>query len=223
MWRKRKVHLNPIDVEIVRDGFLICEGSTLKYTLSHEGDKNPFKRGLFVPVLYLFKVHRNHPMKVQISELGRAYLYPDKDFKRSHPKRMPAEVYKDRMDWDITTFLMVPFTNGEFGTGWKKYEIPGGFTSDLGVTRDSTFLYARGGDIHSQDSLTVLRVMPSQVVAYLNDWMYDGREIISHNKTFDQKLEGRVSVPNQIRGEILPKIAETLERKYKTRLLFKKY
>jgi hypothetical protein len=202
MWRKRKICLDPVDVEIVRNGFLICEGSTLQYTFLLNKDKNPFKRSLFVPVLYLFKAHKNHPIRVQSSELGRVRLYPDRD---------------------SITFLMVPFTEGDFGTAWNKYEIPSGFIPDSGIARDSTLLYTNGGNIHIQDSLTVLRVMPSQVIVYLSGWMYEGRKIISHDKTFDQKLEGRVYVPDQTRGEILPRIAKTLERKYKTRLLFKEY
>lgn len=218
MWKRHKVHVGHVDVEILRDGFLICEGSTLKYAFLQE--ENPFKRSLFIPTLYLFKVHRNHPLRVQSSGWGHIYLYPDKDFKKSHPRRMPAEVYEDKMDWDITTFLMVPFTEGDFGTVWNKHEIPGGFTSDSGITRDSTLLYVNEGGIHPQDSLTALRVMPSQVVAYLNGWMYEGRKIISHDKTFDQKLEGRISIPDQIIREVLPKIAEVLEENYKTRLTF---
>lgn len=219
MWRRQKIHTDPVDVEIFRDGFLICEGSTLAF-LDKEDVNNPFQRSLWIPVLYLFKVHRNHPLRVQSSELGHIYLYPDKEFKSP---RMPGEVYENKMDWDITTFLMVPFTGGDFGTVWNKYEIPGGFTSDLGIVKDSTLIYINAGNMHTQDCLTILYVMPSQVVAYLNGWMYDGRNIISHDKTFDQKLEGRVSVPNQTRREILPKIAKTLERNYKTRLLFERY
>jgi len=218
MWKKDRFHVGLVDSEIIQKGFLMLEGSTLQYSFQ-KGQEIPFERHFWTPTVYLFKVHRDNPLLVQSSGTGSLYVYPAKELKKKN-QRMPSEVYQDKNAWDITTFLMLPFLDGDFGS-WHQYKIPDGFTSVSGEKGEGSLLYLNHGSIHVQDSLVAFNLMPSQVISYLNHWMYEGRKINSHEKTFNQKLEGMVSVPHPTRFNVLQEITSELEKNYRTRLSFK--
>ncbi len=153
---------------------------------------------------------------------GNLHIWPLSDIRSSKKNyRFPMEVYKDKLNYDLATFMMVPYniTN----SGWKKYEISNGFVSIEGKKSNASLLYAnRNTSLHSQDELIISHVMPSQVSSHLNHWMYEGRNIISHEKTFNQKLEGKVEVPLEIGKNLFSEITKTLEERYKTKLTFRR-
>ena len=220
-WRKYKSRIELVDSKIVKDDFLVAEGFTLAYSfLSKDEKQNPFKKDLWAPIFYIFKAHKNHPLRVLITD-GHLYIWPLSDINSSKKNyRFPMEIYKDKLNYDLTTFMMVPYniTNSR----WKEYEIPNGFVSVDGKKSNASLLYAnRNTSLHSQDELIISHVMPSQVWGHLNHWMYEGRNIISHEKTFNQKLEGKVEVPLEIRKNLFSEITKTLEERYKTKLTFR--
>ena len=221
-WIKRKIDLSVVDSKIIKDDFIVAEGSTLAYSfLSKDEKENPFKRSLWAPIFYIFKVHKNHPMRV-LSDNGHLHVWPLSDINSSKKNyRFPMEIYKDKLNYDLTTFMMVPYniTNSR----WKEYEIPNGFVSVDGKKSNASLLYANcNAGLHPQDELIISQVMPSQVRGHLNHWMYEGRNIISHEKTFNQKLEGKVEVPSEIRKNLFSEITKTLEERYKTKLTFRR-
>jgi len=220
-WRKYKSRIELVDSKIVKDDFLVAEGFTLAYSfLSKDEKQNPFKKDLWAPIFYIFKAHKNHPLRVLITD-GHLYIWPLSDINSSKKNyRFPMEIYKDKLNYDLTTFMMVPYniTNSR----WKEYGIPNGFVSVDGKKSNASLLYAnRNTSLHSQDELIISHVMPSQVWGHLNHWMYEGRNIISHEKTFNQKLEGKVEVPLEIRKNLFSEITKTLEERYKTKLTFR--
>jgi len=165
---------------------------------------------------------KNHPLHIIHSGSANTHIYPLNEIKKKHP-RMPVEVYEDKMDYDLSVFMMLPFVGGSLGEAWKRYPIPEGFIPINGEKSEASLIYLdRGASLHQQDSLTVSHVMPSYVLRHLGDWMQDGRNIISHEKTFGQKLEGRVSVPLDVGKKIFGEITSNLESRYKTKLSFKR-
>ncbi|MBI2003862.1 hypothetical protein HYS72_00155 [Candidatus Pacearchaeota archaeon] len=218
----KKADLDFVDSKIIKDDFIVAQGSTMAYSfLSKDEKENSFKKSLWAPIFYIFKVHKNHPLKVLLNE-GNLRIWSLSDINSSRKEyRFPMEVYKDKLNHDLATFMMVPYdvTN----SGWKKYEIPNGFVSIDGKKSDASLLYAGyNTSLHSQDALIVSQVMHSQVLSHLDHWMYEGRKIISHEKTFNQKLEGRVEIPLEIGKNLFSEIAKTLEERYKTKLTFRR-
>src|SRR3989344_6287361 len=122
-WVKRKIDLDFVDSKIIKDDFLVAEGFTLAYSfLSKDEKQNPFKKDLWAPIFYIFKAHKNHPLRVLITD-GHLYVWPLSDINSSKKNyRFPMEIYKDKLNYDLTTFMMVPYniTNSR----WKEYEIP---------------------------------------------------------------------------------------------------
>lgn len=223
-WVKRKIDLDFVDSKIIKNDFIIAEGSTLAYSfLSKDEKQNPFKRSLWAPIFYIFRAHKNHPMKILINN-GNLHIWPVSDFNVSKKDfRFPMEIYKDKLNYDLATFMMVPYNYNITNSKWKKYEISEGFISVEGKKSSASLLYAdRNTSLHQQDTLTTSHVMPSQVLYHLGDWMQDGKRITSHEKTFNQKLEGRVEIPLEAGKKIFSEIAKTLEERYKTKLTFRR-
>lgn len=244
MWRGRKENLELVDSKIVTRDFIIAEGSTMSYNFLGEKN-NPFSKSIRAPIFYLFKVHKNHPLRIFSSSTNFVNIYPAKESKKSRP-RMPGEVYRDRMDYDLTTFLFLPFDINLGKSPWKKFSIEEGFSPEsvdsikeysgslrenkwlsefASLERDASLLYAEHGpSIHCQDSFhRVSEVMPSQVINHFFSWLREGKEIYSHEKTFNQRLEGSVKVPLERAREITWEVMNVLEKRYSTRLMFEGY
>jgi hypothetical protein len=236
MWKKEKSNLDFVDSKIIKRDFIVAEGSTLSYTFL-DGEKNPFERDIYSPIFYLFKVHRNHPIRIFHSGIGYSNVWPANENKKSLKNfRMPAEVVKDKMNYDLTTFMLVPFDINFEGNiqAWKKFLINDGFVSEEDspiidemrkTKQDVSLLYCpHGVSIHSQDYFHRLsEVMPSQVIKHFFSWLTEEKEITSHKQTFDKKLEGKVLVAPEIAREVTANIFKILEERYSTRLLFDRY
>jgi len=225
VWTRRKGDLELVDSKIVKEGFIIARGGQTVGPYFLEKDKNPFKRDFYIPVFYLFKVHRNHPLRILSSEINYVDIYPKNHGKINGKFRMPAEVYRDKMDYDLTTFLLSPFDVDESEiSSWEKYPLKESFISIDSERRDGCLLYLEHGlSIHSQDHLLASEVLSSQIMLHFFDWMYRGDIIISHDQTFDRKLEGRIEVPVDTAREVTAEVSRILETRYKTRLLFDRY
>jgi len=221
MWIKNKSLLEPLaDSKIVNRDYIVAIGTQTVGPEFIEKEKNPFQRNFFMPVFYLWKVHRNHPLKIFSPGLNYSHIYPV-----NGKNRVPAEVHRDRMAHDLTAFVLHPFAvEPDSSSNWEKFNIEKGFVAENGERRDANLLYLEHGwNIHNQDNLRVSEVMPSQVINHFFHWLYSGKEIHSHNKTFDQRLEGKIEVPIGRSRELTAKICGILEDRYKTRLSFKDY
>jgi len=221
MWTRKKGNIGPVDSKIVKRDFIIAESYGSSYGFLHKNEEsNPFKRSINVPMFYIFKVHKNHPMRIFSSSQSFTYIYPAKEDDKKKP-RMPAEVYDDRLDYDLAKFMLVPFNVNEKNIGkWEKTSIKEGFVSELGRRHDVSLLYGDyGASINGQDYLRrVSEVSPSKIINHFYSWLYEGGKIFSHNRTFNQKLEGRVDIPV---GNLIPEdLFRTLEKRYNTKLLF---
>ena len=235
MWVKRRTNLEPVDSKIVTRDFIVAEGSTISYNFLGEKN-NPFNRSIRVPIFYMFKVHKNHPLKVFSSSTNYIYIYPAKESKKSKP-RMPAEVYRDKMDYDLATFLFLPFDINLGKSHWKKFSIEEGFFPEIkdsikeysdnlrenkwlpefaSLSKKASLLYAKHGpSIHCQDSFhRVSEVMPSQLINHFFSWLREGKEIQTHDKTFDSRLEGNVGVSIERAREITWEVMNVLEKRW---------
>jgi len=225
MWRKTETHLNLVDSKIVTRDFIIAEGSSNSLDTFLDMEENPFERSLYVPIMYIFKVHRNHPMRIFSACTDHINIYPKNEHKKRHP-RMPGEVYRDKRDYDLFTLMLVPFDNPDIGDYWrKKFEIKRAFVpEEEGPIRDISLSYLEhGANINSQASLKISEVMPSQVINHVFHWLRDSKEITSHEKTFKTKLEGRISIPIEKVRDLTAQLSNILEKRYKTRLMFEDY
>jgi len=231
MWTKRKGNIDLVDSKIVTRDFIVAEGSTLSYNFLGEKN-NPFERSIKVPVFYIFKVHRNHSLRVLSSSTSHVDIYPVKELRKNKP-RMPGEVYKDKMDFDLATFLFLPFDIELGKSPWRKFSIEEGFIPErdgshaegLLPKRSASLLYAKHGpSIHGQDSFyRVAEVMPSQITNHFFVWLREGKEIYSHNKTFDSELEGNVKVPLERARELTWEVMSLLEKRYGAKLIHENY
>jgi len=223
MWIKKKIHSGFVDSKIVTKDFIIGEGSNSLYGFLDK-DKNPFERDLYAPIMYIFKVHRNHPMRIFRTSISHINIYPADEHKKKYP-RMPAEVYKDKMDYDLFTLMLVPFENPDIGDYWKKFEIKKAFVPEKkGPIRDTSLIYLEHGtNIQSQDYLKISEVMPSQVIDHVFHWLKDNKEITSHEKTFETELEGRINIPIKDVRDLTAQLSNILEKRYNTRLMFEDY
>ncbi len=223
MWIRDKLTKDISDSKIVKRDFIIAEGLGRFYSFLDK-DKNPFGRNLHAPIMYIFKVHRNHPMRIFSASINHINIYPANEHKK-RPPRMPAEVYRDKMDYDLFTLMLVPFENPDIGEHWKKFEIKKTFVPEKeGPIRDISLIYLEHGiNIHSQDSLKISEVMPSQVIDHVFYWLRNPKKIISHDKTFETKLEGRINIPIKEARNLTKQLSDILEKRYSTRLTFEDY
>jgi hypothetical protein len=223
MWIKNN-SLNPSDSKIVTRDFIIGEGSNSGFCGFLGKDKNPFKRRLDAPTMYIFKIHKNHPMRIFSASINHINIYPANEHKKRH-SRMPAEVYKDKMDYDLFTLMLVPFENPDIRECWKKIEIKRAFVPEKkGPIRDISLIYLKQGtNIHSQNSLKISEVMSSQVINHVFYWLKDNKRITSHDKTFETKLEGRINIPIEKARDLTAQLSNILEKRYSTKLMFEDY
>ena len=215
MWKKVGTHFDPVDSKIVDRDYIVATGSQTVGPKFVSREKHSFQGDFFIPIFYLFKIHKNHPLKIFSPSVNHNYIYPAKK-----DKRMPSEVYEDRMAYDLSTFVLYPFDVASPGR-WKKFNIENGFVAENGERRDANLLYLEHGmSLHDQDSLTVSEVMPSHVVNHFYSWLYEGQTITSHEKTFDKRLEGKIEIPIERNRELTAEVCRTLEDRYNTRLSF---
>ena len=185
-------------------------------------DKNPFGRSVFLPTLYVFKVHKNHPLRIMTAGKHFSHIYPLSDFGKT--KRMPAKVCEDKMAYDLSALFLLPYVTNTDNSAWKSETLKDGFTSVDGKKFDASLLYLteQGFSMHSCDTVKVSHVMPSQVYYHIMDWMEGGHHIYSHEKTFDQKLEGRISVSMEDICRVSSFVTWELQNKYKSKLFLNK-
>ena len=219
--KKNRLLIEKADIKIIKDDYVIANGTSgASMTFA---EKTPFGRSVFLPIFYIFKVHQNHPLRVLTQGRHFTSIYPAKEIK--HHTRMPARVYEDKMDYDLATFFLVPYTiDSDEKSAWKNEVVKSGFTYEDGRKQDISLLslLETGFSTHSCDSLKVSQVMPTQVVYHLTDWISGNQEIYSHDRTFNQKLEGRISIDEQTARRLAEKLTFDLEKKYKSQLFLRK-
>lgn len=211
--------------KIVESGFITAKSMTYGYS-SLERDENLFGRDLLTNIYYLFRVNEREPLQVTDTE-GFFHIYPFKELKSEKP-RMPLDVYDDRKAHDLSAFMLVPFDVqfDTFVTGWRKFVIPNLFLPKKDSSLPEKFrssyqpvslLYANHGvSIHSQDSIRELLEFPTrqEVVEDLFNWMGGVKEILSHEDTFNKKLEGKIiPVTGDLEG-IKPVVSKIVYERY---------
>jgi len=209
------------DIKIIHDDYVIADGISGASMGFADADKTPFGRSVSLPILYVFKVHKNHPLRVLTKGKYFSSIYPAREVRNY--KRMPADVHKDRMDYDMAAFFLAPYNADTDGSAWKKEILKDGFISNEGKKSDASLLYLleQGFSTHSCDTLKISHVMPSQVYYHIMDWIEHGHFIISHEQTFHQKLEGRMNVDYKTAIDLAGKMTRGLEERYKSRLFIK--
>jgi hypothetical protein len=216
---------NPRDSKIVRSDFIITEGNAISFSFLDKEEKgNIFGRDIYAPLLQIMKVHRNHPVKITSSSMSFPIIYPISGINQSKKNfRMPAEIYKDRMDYDVCSFMQIPYEPAEISEKWKKYTVLDGFTFEDNTKKNSYLLYLEHGlDIDPNHTYIVSEVMPSQVLQHLWQWFCRIEEITSHENTFSKKLEGKIIISRDEKFKLMGQIKPTLENRFKTHLDFQR-
>lgn len=72
MWKKDKRSIKEIDSQIIDRDFIIVDGTTLSYSLCFE-KYTGLKGEVFLPILHMFRVRKNHPLK--IFSAGSNHIY----------------------------------------------------------------------------------------------------------------------------------------------------
>jgi hypothetical protein len=220
--KKDKLQLrNARDSRIVKKDFIIAESVSSTFSFLHKEDPhNIFGRDIFAPIFQIMKIHRNHPVRISSTSSGFTRIYPlSEDNVSKKNFRFPGEVYKDKINYDVASFMMVPYEVGN--TGWEVFNIENGFDSISGKEKNSYLLYTDSG-LEISSPYCVSEIMPSQVLQHLHNWLYNGKKIHSHEKTFEQKLEGMVLSPDGLSGKLYNIFRDKLEERFKTYLSFKR-
>jgi len=220
MWVNKGKLLERYSDTVDKD-FVIVEGSTASFDFL-DADKTPFGRAIFAPVLYVFKAHKSSPLGINTSSPNSVHIYPVKSKRRG---RMPADVYRDRKAHDLATFLLLPYVPGEgdFGPRWKNvFSSDDAFAVEDSSERTGASLIYLPHGINVSDGISKFSyVPPPQVLNHVFSWLHSGCEIYSHSRTFDQRLEGKIDIPIETVREISPKLIKLLEKRFKTKMLFK--
>jgi len=221
MWRKSKLHINLVDSEIVRDGFLFFDSITNQFDLRNESiGGEQFSKRISVPILQFMKVHKGHPLKVLSAGMNHVNVYPA----NPDTRRMPAEVYKDKLDYDCTTLILFPY-DIVAPLQSPKYSIetiPDGFLSKDGKISNGSLYYCPHGIEVDGRAGTFSRITPSQVSAHLWYWLTRMHEISTFNEERQEFIsEGTLSAPmNTTSRDKFHTLVKRLEGRYKTRLDF---
>jgi hypothetical protein len=198
-----KNSVSPVDSKIVREDYIVEQGSTISYSFL-DARENPLGKSLSVPIMFIWKVHRNHPVRMRTQDSGWVRVWPIND------RRMPAEVVEDKLAHDVATYVLLPFYDPNLeATLGRTRSIPfaNSFypanSSEPGTA--SVFYINHGGDVHSQDDIATASIVPAGLVAnHLWNFLINRGRVYSHEKTFNRKYEGRVEIsPQQIRDSKL--------------------
>lgn len=223
MWIKDDIIPSKMaDVKVVKRDFLVVEASTMSYSfLNGDDSRNPFSRSLSVPEFYIWKIHRNHPMVVRNRD-GFTSIWPKEELNENLQSRFPLEFARDRMAYDLATFVAVPFELSSESKSISIFNLGHSFypKGNQNGRKASLYYIEHENLVHSQDNLKKISpgVMPSHVLNHLLYWLMDGQNIYSHEKTFNQRLEGRIEVALPLVRELQSKLVPLLEKRYKTRL-----
>jgi len=243
-WVKRKGDLDLVDSKIVTRDFIVAEG---KRRYSSWKGKHSIEKALSVPVFYLFKVHRNHPLRIASSSNNHFYVWPVNEDRRGKKDfRFPAEIIRDKMDYDLTTFMLVPSPQVQS----KKiisFPIEDGFFQDRSESiseyeknlrfnpnlidyasqgQDMSLVYIRHGAEMGAESPIFrppVEITPPSIANHFFSWLRESKEVFSYDKNFKQILEGNVKVPIERARELTADVINLLEERYNTRLMFKSY
>ena len=226
MWAENDLALEKFEESVVDRGYIIAFGKSVGYSLLL--DNKLFGRSIFGDVFLILKVNEDKPLKVRQNSLnGSLHINPVGE---SYSGVFPARVRKDSMVWNAAMFLQVPgegvLTSENDGSkedvrefvlknsvliGERKYSMSlvGCFESSL-VDFDGN--YSNSGYSF---------VPPSQVGTHLFSWLSRDRNIRSHDKTFNQRVEGRFQPQYNLQETFLNEIMPSLEERFGEQLIFK--
>ncbi len=236
MWANKKGNFYLVDSKIVREGFIVAEANPFNYGFLHK-ENTPFEKDINSPVFHIFKVHKNHPMRVLSANSNHIDIWPANEEKKSEKNpRTTFDVVEDKMDYDLTTFFLLPFeiTENPKNLDTRVIEdsfIPEGDDSSLpyeikSIKQPVSLFYSPTGvpPIFSQNILKrVSEVMPSQVVNHFYHWLNNCHDIHSHDQRVGRELEGRIRVPVKNASKLIWEFANILEDRYNTRLMHENY
>ena len=199
--------LEKVDLKIVKEGFIVVNSYATSHSFVDKDAKgNPFGRDFHAPKFQIMKVHRSHPVRIKFIDFNYIKIFP------------VSKVYNDKMNYDVCTFMMIPYDVQDLGKHWKKFPVERGFSSIGGEERESSLVYLAHGLEIGSGNFGVSEVMHSQVLPHLNSWMFSPNKITSYENTFKRKVEGQIYVPDTRRSELNKEFASLLEKRYKTYL-----
>lgn len=221
MWVKSTRHPELVDSTIVKDGFVMVQSSFNSFSfLSGDSPLNPFKESMYVPALHFLKVHRGHPLRAFSAKTGHLHLAPLND------ERMPGRIYADKMAYDSTGFMVVPFDVTSLDReGTQVTKLENCFRAIDGSKSDASLVYMPR-ESHPTASPGVRAfsfIPPSQVESHFYHWLTERHEISSYPRPVGAFVErGIISIPYEVAREIDKTVMKTLETRYGSRLGFKK-
>lgn len=216
------------DVQVVAQDFVVAQGYTNPFNFGRKAG-NSFGRFSYLPVFYVWKVHKESPLVLSASQYGDSIrVYPQKDLET--PTRMPVKIWEDRIAWDITAFLLLPFeAKFEEGQRIKSVRtIDDCFTPKKGSAKHlkgSIAYVERGVSLHTQDMLSGGAVMPSQLKYFLHNWLRLGHNLYVSPRTrkssTDPKYIGELKLSRGQARQTALELTGQLEKRYDTNLFLK--
>jgi hypothetical protein len=205
--------LDQVYRQIVREGFVLTQG-----TLHLSFDDHPFGNlKPIYPAFQLLMVHKNHP--IEIADGGRFSVSPHGD------KRLPGDFTRDPNPnvYDSVTFFLAPYRLNLKPDYPGKMDLIDGFITLDNKKNLASLVYVgeRGFNIDGQHASTVSTIIPSQIPAHFNYWLYHlGRAQAYDPEHTEWKDIGRFDLKET--AQTAYRVALELETRFKTRILTKK-
>ena len=217
MWTKRRIDINPVDVTIVRNGYICAAGSNPVHSFIPD-EQNPFGKGVFTDVFGIFKVHRGHPLNVTNTSYG-VNIQPVGD------NRLLGAIQKDKMAHDFAKFLLVPYVfPQDYGYIGEVFPLKNALVMSDGTKRDASLVYHPFGDqlCHpNHNDFGTSFVSPSQVSKHFENWIYRTKHpVITHKNTFEQNQEGEIVFSRDVACSALNYFFPKLEERFGQKLDF---
>jgi hypothetical protein len=227
MWKTDALHVRPFDETILSEGYLCVESYTSNFGPLNAKD-NPYGRDLFADMVQFLKVHPGHPIRVSSSSSSHLHVWPAGD-----DKRMPAVVERDKLAYDVTTFILVPHSVDESFP--KESDLVTNFnlkdvvhnnrahnSSNPAIGHGKLSYLAHEMGINGAHAFKYSFIPPSQVSNHLFHWLIGNHPVQSHRQTFDQILEGEMKISPANARILLDEVLPVLTKRYGEDLEFKR-
>lgn len=232
MWVKDKSVLSNngfVEESVVNEGYIVAQGIETAYTFL-DGKNNIIGRDISGEVFHVFKVNPKNPLRVRMC--GRGSTLSVKPTSKRYKYKFPAEIMNDADCWNAAAFFLVPGDENLLDyahNGLKKVIFEDSFRTNDGRTFPVSLvsiLSSQHVDFGGNyQSLMYCFVPPAQVGVHLYKWMIREREVISHEKTWEQRSEGHIYLgrnPQVVREKFWQEIVPELERKFEEQVTFQK-
>ncbi|MFH0869318.1 MAG: SLAP domain-containing protein [archaeon] len=226
---KDKINWCLVDRTIVNKDFIIARGST--YNLYSDkimiNGKNFYK-----PSLGVWKVHKHHPMIIQhpINTTHFINVWPYMSSfgyeggRGEHNKKMPADIFDDRKDYDLAFFVFMPESDADESSKWKKVKVlEDALVQADGKKSAAALWYAEHGwDFRADDVAVATPIMPSQVPLYaFHNFLTRKHDLYTGGRDEPEKIAHIELTLGQAR-ETFEALVPLLEKRFETQMYEKR-